>query len=64
MLVIKILLRAPVRFEVNFTLKYGIGFFTPAIAEWLTGNYSLNHVFWFFAFLSCIAFFCILLNEK
>jgi hypothetical protein len=39
--------------------------FTPMIAEWLTGNYGLNHVFWFFAFLSSIAFFTsFLLNQK
>jgi len=45
-----------VTYGVNFTLKYGIGFFTPAIAGWLAVNYSLNHVFYFFAALSAAAF--------
>lgn len=45
-----------VTYGVNFTLKYGVGFFTPAIAGWLAVNYSLNHVFYFFAALSAAAF--------
>lgn len=45
-----------VTYGVNFTLKYGIGFFTPAIGGWLAVNYSLNHVFYFFAALSAAAF--------
>ncbi|OGD47118.1 hypothetical protein A3K69_04745 [Candidatus Bathyarchaeota archaeon RBG_16_57_9] len=45
-----------VTYGVNFTLKYGIGFFTPAIAGYLAVNYSLNHVFYFFAALSAAAF--------
>jgi len=45
-----------VTYGVNFTLKYGIGFFTPAIAGYLAVNYSLNHVFYFFAALSAVAF--------
>jgi len=45
-----------VTYGVNFTLKYGVGFFTPAIAGWIAVNYSLNHVFYFFAALSAAAF--------
>jgi MFS family permease len=45
-----------VTYGVNFTLKYGIGFFTPAIAGWIAASYSLNHVFYFFAALSAAAF--------
>lgn len=52
-------------YGVNFTLKYGIGFFTPAIAGWLAVNYSLDHVFYFFAFLSGLAFLVTLfIKEK
>jgi hypothetical protein len=54
-----------VTYGVNFTLKYGVGFFTPAIAGWLAAHYSLNHVFWFFAFLSGIAFLVsFFINQK
>jgi len=45
-----------VTYGVNFTLKYGIGFFTPAIAGYLAINYSMDHVFYFFAALSAVAF--------
>jgi predicted MFS family arabinose efflux permease len=45
-----------VTYGVNFTLKYGIGFFTPAIGGYLATNYSLNAVFYFFAVLSGLAF--------
>jgi len=45
-----------VTYGVNFALKYGIGFFTPAIAGYLAVNYSLDHVFYFFAVLSAVAF--------
>jgi MFS family permease len=45
-----------VTYGVNFTLKYGIGFFTPAIAGYLALNYSLDYVFYFFAALSAVAF--------
>ncbi|MBD3205779.1 MFS transporter [Candidatus Bathyarchaeota archaeon] len=45
-----------VTYGVNFTLKYGIGFFTPAIGGFLATNYSLNAVFYFFAILSGLAF--------
>ncbi|MBN2336056.1 MFS transporter [Candidatus Bathyarchaeota archaeon] len=54
-----------VTYGVNFTLKYGVGFFTPAIAGWLAQNYSLNHVFYFFAALSAAAFLvATLIKEK
>ena len=45
-----------VTYGVNFTLKYGIGFFTPAIGGWLASNYGLNSVFYFFAGLAAVAF--------
>jgi len=45
-----------VTYGVNFTLKYGIGFFTPAIGGFLASNYSLNAVFYFFTILSGLAF--------
>ena len=53
-----------VTYGVNFTLKYGIGFFTPAIGGWLAANYGLNSVFYFFAGLSAVAFLVTsMLNE-
>jgi predicted MFS family arabinose efflux permease len=45
-----------VTYGVNFTLKYGIGFFTPAIGGFLATNYDLNSVFYFFAVLAGLAF--------
>jgi MFS family permease len=45
-----------VTYGVNFTLKYGIGFFTPAIAGFLALNYGYASVFYFFAALSTLAF--------
>jgi MFS family permease len=45
-----------VTYGVNFTLKYGIGFFTPALGGWLAASYGLNSVFYFFAGLSVLAF--------
>jgi len=45
-----------VTYGVNFTLKYGIGFFTPAIGGWLAASYGLNSVFYFFAGLAAVAF--------
>ena len=45
-----------VTYGINFTLKYGIGFFTPAIGGWLAANYGLNSVFYFFTGLSAVAF--------
>lgn len=54
-----------VTYGVNFTLKYGIGFFTPAIAGWLALNYSYASVFYFFAALSALAFgITLLIKEK
>ena len=54
-----------VTYGVNFTLKYGIGFFTPAIAGYLALNYGYASVFYFFAALSAIAFgITMLINEK
>lgn len=45
-----------VTYGVNFTLKYGIGFFTPALGGWLAATYGLDSVFYFFAGLSVVAF--------
>lgn len=45
-----------VTYGVNFTLKYGIGFFTPAIAGYLAQYYGYSSVFYFFALLSGLAF--------
>ena len=54
-----------VTYGVNFTLKYGIGFFTPAIAGFLALNYGYASVFYFFAALSAIAFgITTLIREK
>ena len=53
-----------VTYGVNFTLKYGIGFFTPAIGGWLAANYGLNSVFYFFAGLSAVAFLVTSLRKE
>ena len=54
-----------VTYGVNFTLKYGIGFFTPAIAGYLALNYSYAIVFYFFASLSALAFgIAMMIREK
>ena len=53
-----------VTYGVNFTLKYGIGFFTPAIAGWLALNYGYASVFYFFAALSALAFGITLLIKE
>ncbi len=54
-----------VTYGVNFTLKYGIGFFTPAIAGYLALNYGYASVFYFFAVLSALAFgITMLIREK
>lgn len=54
-----------VTYGVNFTLKYGIGFFTPAIAGWLALNFGYSSVFYFFAALSAIAFgIALLIKER
>jgi MFS family permease len=54
-----------VTYGVNFTLKYGVGFFTPAIAGFLALNYGMSSVFYFFAVLSSVAFIItMLIKEK
>jgi MFS family permease len=54
-----------VTYGVNFTLKYGIGFFTPAIAGFLALNYGMSSVFYFFVVLSAVAFsITMLIKEK
>jgi MFS family permease len=54
-----------VTYGVNFTLKYGIGFFTPAIAGYLALNYGFTSVFYFFAALSALAFgITLLIKDK
>jgi MFS family permease len=53
-----------VSYGVNFTLKYGVGFFTPAIAGFLAETQGLNSVFYFFAVLSAIAFGASLLVKE
>ena len=54
-----------VTYGVNFTLKYGVGFFTPAIAGYLALNYGYSSVFYFFAALSVLAFcIALLIKEK
>jgi MFS family permease len=54
-----------VTYGVNFTLKYGVGFFTPAIAGFLALNYGMSSVFYFFAGLSALAFgLALIIREK
>jgi len=54
-----------VTYGINFTLKYGIGFFTPAIAGYLALNFGYASVFYFFAALSILAFsITMLIREK
>jgi MFS family permease len=54
-----------VTYGVNFTLKYGVGFFTPAIAGYLALNYGYSSVFYFFAALSVLSFgIALLIKEK
>jgi MFS family permease len=54
-----------VTYGVNFTLKYGIGFFTPAIAGFLALHYGMSSVFYFFAVLSAVTFgITTLIKEK
>jgi MFS family permease len=48
-------------YGVNFGIKYGIGSFSPAIAGFLATRYSMDHVFWFFASVSAVAFVLTLL---
>jgi MFS family permease len=45
-----------VTYGVNFSIKYGIGSFAPAIAGFLAAQYSLDYVFYFFAMISAVAF--------
>jgi len=45
-----------VTYGVNFAIKYGIGSFSPALAGYLATRYSLDHVFYFFALISAVAF--------
>ena len=45
-----------VTYGVNFSIKYGIGSFAPAIAGYLAAQYSLDYVFYFFAVISAVAF--------
>ncbi len=45
-----------VTYGVNFSIKYGIGSFAPAIAGYLAAQYSMDYVFYFFAVISALAF--------
>ncbi len=45
-----------VTYGVNFSIKYGIGSFAPAIAGYLATQYSMDYVFYFFAVISALAF--------
>ena len=45
-----------VTYGVNFSIKYGIGSFAPAIAGYLAAHYSMDYVFYFFAVISAVAF--------
>ena len=45
-----------VTYGVNFSIKYGIGSFAPAIAGFLAAQYSMDYVFYFFAVISAVAF--------
>jgi MFS family permease len=49
-----------VTYGINFTVKYGIGAALPFIAAWLSSNYGLDYVFYFFAALSGAALLIIL----
>jgi MFS family permease len=52
-----------VTYGVNFSIKYGIGSFAPAIGGVLAAQYSLDHVFYFFAVISAVAFLVSLMIE-
>lgn len=43
-------------YGINFTIKYGIGGFSPLVAGYLAENFSMNYIFYFFATLSALAF--------
>ena len=45
-----------VTYGVNFSIKYGIGSFAPAIAGYLAAQYAMDYVFYFFAVISAVAF--------
>jgi len=45
-----------VTYGVNFSIKYGIGSFAPAIAGYLASQYSMDYVFYFFAVIAAVAF--------
>jgi len=45
-----------VTYGVNFSIKYGIGSFAPAIAGYLAAQFSMDYVFYFFAVISAVAF--------
>jgi len=49
-----------VTYGINFTVKYGIGAVLPFAAAWLSANYGLDYVFYFFAALSAAALLIIL----
>lgn len=49
-----------VTYGINFTVKYGIGAVLPFAAAWLSSNYGLDYVFYFFAALSAAALLIIL----
>ena len=49
-----------VTYGINFTVKYGIGVILPVAAAWLSSNYGLDSVFWFFAACSVAAMLIIL----
>ncbi len=54
-----------VTYGINFTVKYGIGAVLPFAAAWLSSNYGLDYVFYFFAALSAAALLIILpVKEK
>ena len=44
-----------VTYGINFTVKYGIGVVLPLVAAWLSSNYGLDSVFYFFAVCSAAA---------
>jgi len=44
-----------VAYGINFTVKYGFGSILPFIATWISSDYGLDYVFYFFAILSGLA---------
>ena len=49
-----------VTYGINFTVKYGMGAMLPFAAAWISSNYGLDYVFYFFAALSAAALLIIL----